>query len=462
MTGAGRDRLRLRLQRLAALVPPRLRTGLRRLTPAWLRPSAATVTLERWDRPLYGDGPGLAGIATVQVPPAPVVLGSAELRVAVVTSELDVGGMDVFVAFLARGLRERGASVVVLIAWTKPEHDGRLAATLREEGYDVRAVDAAALAAALAELRPEVASVHGAPDWAVEALRRQGVPAVETVHGMHTLYAAGPGEIAARTAALTAVVTLSEMAREEYLRIAPSEALTVIPNGVVSARQPARVRQAARAALGIDEEFLVVSLARHCPQKNSYGLVEAFADVAERVPDAVLVVAGRPDDPSYAGQVLALRSRLRCRDRIHVRDQLDRPAALLAAADCFVLDSFFEGWALASMEAMTAGLPVVLSEVSGAVDQLAAVPGAGLLVPNPLGDPLAVDWPAIARARFARQGNREALVAALSDVARRRAQWAARRQQIALHAEAAFDPATCLDRHLAVLRHAAHAPEVSR
>ena len=53
------------------------------------------------------------------------------------------------------------------------------------------------------------------------------------------------------------------------------------------------------------------------------------------------------------------------------------PPHLLAAADGFVLDSFFEGWSLASMEALFAGVPMVLSEVGGAREQIGDDPSVG-------------------------------------------------------------------------------------
>lgn len=455
----GWGRARLALQRLVAITPAPVLGVLRAVVPRGLLGSAAGPALEGWDRPLRGSGTGVAAM----VPPTARPRRSAPaapdgLSVAVVTSSLDAGGMDVFVAFLSRGLRERGAGVVVLIASSVPADDGRLAADLRSEGFDVRSVDARELEVTLGATRFHVASVHGAPGWAVRGLERRGVPIVETVHGMHNLYGAASAEWAARAAALDTVVTLSEMARVEFCRSvpdAPQELVTVIPNGVVSLRLPSALRDAARQALGLGDEFVFVSLARHCPQKNTFGLVAAFEDVAAAVPDALLVVAGRPDDAAYTAQVLALSDRLPCRDRVHVRDQTDRAAVLLAAADCFVLDSFFEGNALASMEAMTAGLPVVLSEVSGAGDQLAAVPSGGALVPNPLGDPYRVTWDAVARARYTRHANRAALVAAMVAVARNRDDWAGRRDEIAGLAEAAFDPGVCLDRHFDVLRSAA-------
>jgi hypothetical protein len=78
-----------------------------------------------------------------------------------------------------------------------------------------------------------------------------------------------------------------------------------------------------------------------------------------------------------------------------------------------VLNSFFEGWSLASMEALCAGVPVVGSDVVGAREQLGTDRSRGYLIRNPLGDPLDVNWTAIEAVAYARQTNREELTEAM-------------------------------------------------
>ena len=62
-------------------------------------------------------------------------------------------------------------------------------------------------------------------------------------------------------------------------------------------------------------------------------------------------------------------------------------STLLAGADAFALEFFFEGWSLASVEALFAGLPVVLIKVGWAREQVGDDQRRGLVVSNPLGDP---------------------------------------------------------------------------
>src|SRR5206468_9555402 len=142
-------------------------------------------------------------------------------------------------------------------------------------------------------------------------------------------------------------------------------------NGIDERRSPALSRAAARSALGVpDDAFLFVSLARHCLQKNSYGLLRAFAKAAEVRPSARLIIAGRPDDLAYARQLVQLRNRLGCAERIRLYDHSSAPTTLLAAADTYISDAYFEGASLASIEALCQGTRVVISDVGDAREQV--------------------------------------------------------------------------------------------
>ena len=388
-------------------------------------------------------------------------------RCAVVTGSLDVGGMDAVADFLARGLPSRSILVEVWVVADVGDEDkamGRFAKALQLDGHSVVACTPDTVERLIARFRPDVVSLHGGADWVVQAFADASVPVVETLHGMHDLFEAEPEAVQLRASRVHTVVAVSDLVREQFLRLCPTRDVArviTVPNGVRSRRLDTSARATARTALGLRDEYLFVSLARHCLQKNTYALVEAFGDVARSRPDVHLVVAGHPEDPAYTAQVLGLVQRLPARDRIHVRDHAVDPAGLLAAADGFVLDSYFEGWSLASMEALTAGLPCVLADVGGAREQLAAG-DCGTLVDNPLGDPLRVDWATMATSRFRRQDNRDQLVAAMTALADDRGKWSDARSQLALAAERRFDPELCLARHGEVLRHAAGSRAGSR
>jgi glycosyltransferase involved in cell wall biosynthesis len=367
--------------------------------------------------------------------------------------------MDEVVAFLARRLPGQGMQTAVLHATSDPsptgEPTGRLGRMLRSSGIEVYEADESRAPDWIKQWRPDVITAHGAPDWVLAIAHQVGAPYVDNLHGMHMHFWADWSAVAARDAKLSAIVSVSELVRQQYLagnRHFPPDRIVTIPNGVDDERRVSGDRAAVRARLGLADEYVFVSLARHCQQKNSYGLLTAFGELARQHPEAHLVIAGKPDQPRYYRQMLRLRDELACRDRIHLRNHVAAPAELLAAADGFVLDSFFEGWSLASMEALFAGLPVVLSEVGGAREQIGDKPERGYLVPNPLGDPFSVmDWASIGMARYRPQLNRDELVSAMHDLVADRERYRSNRERLAAESAARFSADSCLAQHAAVL-----------
>lgn len=459
-----------------------LRASLRDVV-SWLDHQRPAPPIDDWSRPLIGTSfefnatrnvlvgaiPATSGFDVVEPTRSHNRAGTNEanvslLRCLIVTTRLDVGGMDEVVAFLARRLPAHGLQTAVLHATSNPsatgEPRGRLGRMLRSTGIEVRDAGQSLAMDWIAQWRPDVITAHGAPDWAFAIAQRVGVPYVDNLHGMHRLFGADwhwHAE-AAHEGQLSAVVAVSELVRQQYLadnRGFPPERIVLIPNGVDDERRAGGDRVAIRDRLGITDEYLFVSLARHCVQKNSYGLLAAFGELAAQRPEAHLVIAGRPDDVRYYRQVLRLRDSLHCRDRIYLRDHVADPAELLAAADGFVLDSFFEGWSMASMEALFAGLPVVLSDVGGAREQIGGNPARGYLVANPLGDPLGVDWESVGAARFRPQVNRHELATAMERLVADRVRYMRAREGLATESAERFSADVCLARHAAVLRAAA-------
>jgi glycosyltransferase involved in cell wall biosynthesis len=409
------------------------------------------------------DGDPAAGAGAPEDPPPP----GAPLRCLIATDVLDVGGMDEFVGFLGRRLPGYGVQTVVAYAGLHQSgttgEGGRVARALQAEGVATVQLSAADAAAWLQSWRPDVVSAHGAPDWLLDAVADAGIPWVETLHGMHTfLHPSSWEPETGRSRLISAQVAVSELVRRQYLARIPSFApqrLVTIPNGVDERRISRVDRDAARSALGLGDEYLFLSLSRYCLQKNVYGLVSAFTEVASEHPDAHLLVAGRADDARYYDQVRTLVNASPYADRIHLRGHCGNAPALLAAADAFVLDSFFEGWSLATMEALACGVPLVMSDVGGAREQIRLPgPGAGdrgYLVANPGGDPERVDWRTITDVRFRSQGNRAELIAAMSAMVRDRERWAGARDRLRADARADFSADRCVAQHAQTLRRVA-------
>jgi glycosyltransferase involved in cell wall biosynthesis len=389
---------------------------------------------------------------------APWTLGDARLRCLVATGTMSLGGSEVVALFLARGLRSHGLDTVV--GHASLEHsDEQLPGSLKLNGVPAVTLFQDKVRGWLETHRPDVVSMHNPPGWFVDAVAAARVPAIETLHGAHNFLdrAIWPSELQ-RSQQITGFVAVSELVRRQYLRANPtypSDRVVTIPNGVDDRHIVQRDRGQARRWLGLGDEFLFVSLARYVLQKNNFGLVSAFSDVARIYPGARLLLAGDIIDRSYYEQVRRLRGRLQCAEQIHLHGPCPDVSTLLAAADGFVLDSFFEGWPLASMEALFAGLPVVLSDVGGAREQVGENGFGGFVVGNPLGDPEAVDWPSMARAQFGSQSNRAALVEAMCAVVAQRDFWRQAREKLRVESANRFSTHLCLQRHAEVLTQAA-------
>jgi glycosyltransferase involved in cell wall biosynthesis len=253
-------------------------------------------------------------------------------------------------------------------------------------------------------------------------------------------------------------VVVSDLLRRDYLTSNPefpAARVVAIPNAVSRVSRMPENRSAIRRRLGLSDEFLFVSLQRYNPEKNGYGLIAAYGEMAMRRPEAHLVLAGTSQDARYFGKVLQLRDSLPCAHRIHLRDHTTSPSALLAAADGFVLDSFHEGGPLSSMEALCAGVPVVLSDVGCAREQVGDDPARGYVVGNPLGAPLPVNWEMVAAARFRPQANRAEFASSMDTLVAERERYAAARDWLAEDSRRRFSPELCVARHAQVLTAAA-------
>jgi starch synthase len=152
------------------------------------------------------------------------------------------------------------------------------------------------------------------------------------------------------------------------------------------------------------------------PKKGLDVLLESWAELARRhdIAERVLLLVGDGED----ARRLAAEIRRRDLDNVvFVNRMIHDPHELrtyLGAADVYVIASRHEGLALAPIEAMACGLPVVASGAGGMVDIVgSAVPEAGIVVRPE--DPVAL------AAALHELLDDEARSASLGAIARRRA-----------------------------------------
>ncbi|MHB1533935.1 MAG: glycosyltransferase family 4 protein [Acidimicrobiales bacterium] len=210
-----------------------------------------------------------------------------------------------------------------------------------------------------------------------------GLPAIYTPNGLAAGgLALGVERILGPLTARLIAVSESEADQARRLRLIPPDRLVVIPNGIdlTSARPDRDLEQCRdlRSEFGLAPGTpLVGTVARLVAQKSPEDFVAACAAVAGLRPDVHFLLIGMgPLQPAVDGAIRGAG----IGDRFHQIRHLPGAAAVLGQLDVFVLASRFEGAPYTPLEAMRAGVPVVLSDVVGNRD--AVLPGrTGELVP---------------------------------------------------------------------------------
>jgi glycosyltransferase involved in cell wall biosynthesis len=172
------------------------------------------------------------------------------------------------------------------------------------------------------------------------------------------------------------VVVASSVLRDSLCARCIRTRIEVIPNGVNLKRfRPVRdeiERERCRRALGFaPDQRIVTFVGAVSPRKGTDLLLAAWVRIAERFPDAHLVVVGarkdleRPDLKSFAMNLGALARRSGGLERVHFPWMVDNVEEYLQASDVFVFPSRREGMPNTVLEAMACGLPVVVCPFLG-------------------------------------------------------------------------------------------------
>ncbi len=258
--------------------------------------------------------------------------------------------------------------------------------------YDVRPLHKSApspgLVRALRRRVPEFDVVHVHGLYFVSTLaaafccRRYGVPYVQQPHGCldeyHWRHHRG------RKAIYERLVERRNLARAAAIRYdseseqRQAEAVGVRTRGFVIASGVPVPPPADEAP----EPGLVVFLGRLTAKKGLDVLLEAFALVAARRPDAELQIAG-PDDEGLGAVLLERASALGLGERVRLLGLVggEEKFRLLRKASVVVAPSTTESFGAAPLDALAAGTPVVVSD-GVAVQREIVAADAGLLAPR--------------------------------------------------------------------------------
>ncbi len=309
-------------------------------------------------------------------------------RVLHVIQTAGLGGSESVFATLTEALAARGWRVVCAVG-----EDGWLVEQLRARGVRVEILPGlgrgrvfemgSVLALCRLVLAHDIDLVHAmsfpAHLYACLAARLTGRRAIVNVRNAHHDTAGARRRAVWRwgvAPSADAVVTVSEHLAVEMRRLAGERKVVCLPNGIATERFACGDREAARAALGLAADVLVVGTVGNTrPVKGHVDLVRAAA----AVPAATIVLIGAEVEP-VAGALRRLCREHGLEGRVVFAGARREVEALLPAMDIFCLPSLSEGMSGSLLQAMAAGLPVVATAVGGSPEVV--VEGeTGLLVP---------------------------------------------------------------------------------
>jgi glycosyltransferase involved in cell wall biosynthesis len=162
------------------------------------------------------------------------------------------------------------------------------------------------------------------------------------------------------------VIAISEAAAQDVATTLaiPIEKFDVTPLGIAPLRAGRTVSEEAamRERLELGPRQLVLCVAAKRAHKNLDGLIRAIAQLP--APRPLLVLPGSPSP--HEQELRRLAAELGIADDVVFPPWVEEAdlEALYAAAACFVLPSFQEGFGLPVLEAMARGVPVACSQTS--------------------------------------------------------------------------------------------------
>lgn len=289
------------------------------------------------------------------------------MRVLMISPRLESGGLQRYLIAVARGLVERGHSVVVA-------YGGEGSA--QERWLEERSIQVECVARSILDARVvpqwilgvrrllrkhpcDVVYAHSLTAGGVAAIAAPRTPRIVTLHGA----LGGRERRDARLARLVParLIAASKALALQFQSFQPRLQIDVIYSGIDAAMFERLGREQAPALPAGRPRF--VCIARHDPPKGVDLVVEAFAAIESELPTATLVLVGDgPASDAYKARARALG----LESRIFFTGDLANPAPVIAGADLAVLASRQEGGVpLAVLEALALGVPVVATAVGG-------------------------------------------------------------------------------------------------
>ncbi|HVG22437.1 MAG TPA: glycosyltransferase family 4 protein [Blastocatellia bacterium] len=296
------------------------------------------------------------------------------MKILQICSATEMGGGEVHVADLVRGLADRGHAVYLAVRPDSPLREplaGVIASwhelALRNS-LDVQS--ARAIAGLINSHGIDIVHAHMGRDYLVAALASRNVRRAKLILTRHhylplkrnALYRWMLEDVAA-------VIAVSDAVRESILERLqlPHERVRTIPNWIDPARFRPIERDAARALFRLRGSLVVACVGQVTHAKGQEEFVRAAGRVSQVRPDIEFLIAGDEGEEGkpFTGHLMKLAGTLGLGDKLKFLGHVRHIPELLAAVDVIVVPSWDEGFSLVTIEAMAARRAVLASNVGG-------------------------------------------------------------------------------------------------
>jgi glycosyltransferase involved in cell wall biosynthesis len=296
------------------------------------------------------------------------------MKILQICSATEMGGGEVHVADLVRGLADRGHAVYLAVRPDSPLREplaGVIASWHEMSLRNSLDVQSARAIAELVKLHGiDIIHAHLGRDYLVAALASRNARRAKLVLTRHhylplsrnALYRWMLEDVAA-------VIAVSDSVREsiiERLHL-PPERVRTIPNWIDPARFRPIDRDAARALFRLRGSLSVACIGQVTPAKGQEEFIRASGRVSQMRPDIEFSIAGDEGEEGkpFTNNLKKLAGTLGLGDRVKFLGHVRHIPELLAAVDVVVVPSRDEGFSLVTIEAMAARRAVLASNVGG-------------------------------------------------------------------------------------------------
>lgn len=294
------------------------------------------------------------------------------LKVLMLVDAFHDGGVERVVIDLCLYFRKAGISCKILVA----KDGGRSAAEARSYGIEVIELrqDQDLLRSIILD-HPDAIAISHHCYFAISSFRSAGIPVIEVIHNAYHWQRENKIIVDMRKSDISHFIAVSKFVSRfsvEELNI-DSSRITIINNGLNNidlVRPPLEILRKKR--LETKDTPIFLHVANLHPQKNHRLVVNSFAQIKRKYPNAQLVMAGAMTGyPEILSKLYEDIESLEITGSVTFAGPLQRRelSKLMARAHVGILPSLLEGFSIATLELSYFGLPTILSS-TGAAQEL--------------------------------------------------------------------------------------------